>query len=256
MKILASYNIKGGVGKTTCIVNLAYLAAREGYRTLLWDLDPQGAASFYFRIQPGIKGGLKGILGRTRPLSAAIKATDYPGLDLIPADPSFRYLDMRLTEHNKPLKQFRKLIRPFDSEYDLVLLDCAPGMSLASENIFFAVDALLVPVIPTTLSVRTLHQIEQYLAQADIESPALLPFFSMLDHRKRLHRETINTLSGQGHRFLQTIIPSASQIEWMGVRRAPLGSYGIQSMAVMAFEKLWEEVRDRIGLEVGVQNGN
>src|SRR3989304_4259362 len=213
MKGLASFKIKGGGGKTPCIVNLAYPAAREGYRTLLWDLDPQGAASFYFRVQPRIEGGLKGILARTRPLQAAIKATDFPGVDVSPADPALRYLDTKLIEHEKPVKQFRKLIKPFTGLYDLVLLDCAPGISLASENIFYAVDALLVPVIPTTLSVRTLHQLKQYLAQADSKSPALLPFFSMLDHRKRLHRETINTLSGQGHRFLQTIIPSASQLE-------------------------------------------
>jgi len=56
MRILASYNIKGGVGKTATAVNLAYLAANAGMRTLVWDLDPQGAASFYFRIKPKVKG--------------------------------------------------------------------------------------------------------------------------------------------------------------------------------------------------------
>lgn len=248
MKALASYNIKGGVGKTTCIVNLAYLAAREGYRTLLWDLDPQGAASFYFRVQPRIKGGLKDILARTRPLQSAIKATDYPRLDLIPADPSLRYLDTKLIKHEQPVKQFRKLIKPFIGQYDLVLLDCAPGISLAAENIFLAVDVLLVPVIPTTLSVRTLQQLEKYLKHAEFEGPALLPFISMLDHRKRLHRETIQTLFNEEGRFLRTIIPSASQIELMGVRRAPLGSYGVDSTAVKSFENLWEEVRDALGL--------
>ena len=52
MKVIAIYNLKGGVGKTAASVNLSYLASRGGYRTLGWDLDAQGAASFYFRNQP------------------------------------------------------------------------------------------------------------------------------------------------------------------------------------------------------------
>ena len=58
MKVLATYNIKGGVGKTSTAVNLAYLAAREGRRTLLWDLDPQAAATFLFRVRPGSRGAV------------------------------------------------------------------------------------------------------------------------------------------------------------------------------------------------------
>ena len=67
MKIIATYNIKGGVGKTATAINLAYLAAREGAPTLVWDLDPQGAASYYFRINPkfDVPAGPHEWLGRT-----------------------------------------------------------------------------------------------------------------------------------------------------------------------------------------------
>ena len=64
VKIVATYSIKGGVGKTSAAVNLGALAARDGRRTLLWDLDPQGAASFLFRVKPKVKGG--GRQARTR----------------------------------------------------------------------------------------------------------------------------------------------------------------------------------------------
>ena len=64
MLIIACYNIKGGVGKTATAVNLAYLTAGFGARTLVWDLDPQGAASFYFRIKPRVKGGAKNLLAK------------------------------------------------------------------------------------------------------------------------------------------------------------------------------------------------
>lgn len=96
MKVLALYSIKGGVGKTSSAVNLAFIAARNGYRTLLWDLDPQGASSYYFRIKPRIKGGSKGLIAGKRELDDLIKGTDFEGLDLLPSDFSFRNLDLVL----------------------------------------------------------------------------------------------------------------------------------------------------------------
>ena len=96
MKIFATYNIKGGVGKTTAAVNLAYLSAADGYRTLLWDLDPQGAASFLFRIKPRVKGGGKALIRGTKALDDAIKGTDFDHLDLIPADFTYRNMDLLL----------------------------------------------------------------------------------------------------------------------------------------------------------------
>ena len=243
MKILATYNIKGGVGKTAAAVNLAYLAAREGFRTLLWDLDPQGAASFYFRIKPKVKGGVRGLLRRSRSLDDVIKATDFVGLDLVPADFSYRHMDQGLNNARKPARQLRKLIKPLSKEYDFLFLDCAPSISLVSENVFYAADALLIPLIPTTLSLRTYIQLQRFFKKSPMDHVTLMPFFSMVDHRKRLHRETMELVSDE---LLKTVIPYASQIELMGVRRAPLGSYGLHSTPTLAFEKLWKEIKSKI----------
>ena len=84
MNTLATYNIKGGVGKTAAAVNLAYLAASDGRRTLLWDLDPQGAATYLFRVKPRVKGGGRGLVSGKRPVDDAVKATDFDNLDLLP----------------------------------------------------------------------------------------------------------------------------------------------------------------------------
>ena len=77
MKIIAVYAIKGGVGKTATAVNLAYLSANSGLKTLLWDLDPQGASSFYFRIKPKVKGGSKDLIAGKRDLDGLIKGSDF-----------------------------------------------------------------------------------------------------------------------------------------------------------------------------------
>src|SRR6187549_1274263 len=93
VRTISLYNIKGGVGKTASCVNFAYMAARDGYRTLLWDLDPQGAASYYFKAEPK-KGISRKLFHGSLSLDEAIMDTDYDGLDIIPADRSARKLDL------------------------------------------------------------------------------------------------------------------------------------------------------------------
>ena len=223
MKVIAGYNIKGGVGKTAAIVNLAHLAAGSGHRTLVWDLDPQGAATFYFRVKPKPAGGIKRLVEGRRDLHALVKETDYENLDLLRARFSFRNLDLALADSTKPLKRFATLIRPLAASYDLLLFDCAPGITLTAESVFGASHALLVPTIPTTLSLRTLEQLSCHLA-ARPEPPAILAFFSMVDVRKSLHRRICET-GLASHDFLRSAIPYASVVEQMGLRRAPVTAY-------------------------------
>lgn len=246
MQILATYNIKGGVGKTAAAVNLAYLAARDGYRTLVWDLDPQGAASYYFRVRPKVKGGTKGLLKRRRELEEAVKGSDFPNLDLIPADFSFRNLDLALADTKRPVKQLLRLLRPLSEAYDLLFLDCPPSISLVSENVFHAADALVIPLIPTTLSMRTYAQLLEHLEHSGLDRLTLLPFFSMADRRKRLHLETMEQLRARDPRVLEADIPYASAVEVMGERRAPVPSYAPRSPAGRAYEGLWGEVAARL----------
>ena len=247
MRIIGVYNIKGGVGKTATAVNLAYLSSLQGYRTLLWDLDPQGAASYYFRIKPRIKGGGRKMLRGRRELDELIKGTDFEKLDLLPADFSYRNMDLMLGEAKKPARQLLRLLRPLAEEFDRIFLDCPPSISLVSENIFRAADALLIPTIPTTLSIRTYQQLLDFLSGHKVNDAELMPFFSMVDRRKRLHLDIIEQMPQEHPEVLSAHIPYASDVERMGIHREPLGSFARRSVAGKAYQALWQEVERRLG---------
>jgi len=245
MRIFATYNIKGGVGKTATAVNLAYLAARDGYRVLLWDLDPQAAASFLFRVRPRVKGGGKALIAGKRSIDDAIKATDFDDLDLLPADFTYRNLDLLLDAGKKPARRLATLLAPLRSDYDVIFLDCPPGISLLSESVLGAADTVLVPLIPTTLSVRTLDQLTDFIAGLDGHRPSILAFFSMIDRRKRLHREIAEQLPGRRSDVAATAIPALSAIELMSVQRSPVTASAPRSRAGLCYRELWQEARQR-----------
>ena len=246
MRIYATYNIKGGVGKTTTAVNLAYLAAADGLRTVLWDLDPQGAASFMFRVKPRVKGGGRALIRGQRSLDDAIKGTDFECLDLIPADFTYRNMDLLLDKgpEGKQNRKLSKLLAPLATEYDAVFLDCPPSISLVSENVLHAADTIIVPLIPTTLSVRTLEQLTDFVAGFNGRRPDVLAFFSMVDRRKKLHREISEELSTKRPDVARTIVPSAAIVERMSVERSPVSAFAPGSAAAKAYRALWTEVRE------------
>jgi chromosome partitioning protein len=238
VRTLATYSIKGGVGKTSAAVNLAALSAAGGRRTLIWDLDPQGAASFLFRVKPKVKGGgRKLVRGRRDPLDV-VKGTDIEGLDLLPADFSYRHLDIVLDQAKDPLAGLAGVLERVAGEYDVAILDCPPSISLVSEGVFAASDLLLVPLVPSTLSVRTYEQLRAFLDDGARAAPGVLAFFSMVDRRKRMHRELVEELAD-----LTTVsIPNASAVEQMGARRSPLVVTHPRSPAAQAYAALWEAV--------------
>ena len=241
MKILGVYNIKGGVGKTATAVNVGHLAASSGLRTLIWDLDPQAAATFYLRVKPKVKGSMKLLKGK-RALDDVVKGSDYPNLDLLPSDFSYRNMDLLLGENKKPAVQLLRLLRPLSKYYDLVVLDCPPSISLVSENIFRAADALLLPTIPTTLSLRTMEQLLDFMEGHKLDAP-VYAFYSMVDRRKRLHQDVIATPSDPRCKVLETVVPYATEVERMGLERRPVTDYAPRSKAGRAYQALWDELR-------------
>jgi len=242
MVTLALYNLKGGVGKTAATINLAYLAAKEGYKTLVWDMDPQGSSSFYLGVEANTKNESKKLLNSEMDLLDAVQNSAYPNLDIIPADLSARHADVLLSEMKQSKRKISSLLTSLKKEYDVVILDCPPGISLLHDAIFFGADWVLMPNIPTTLSIRSYETVLTYFKENDLDSAKLKCFFSMVDHRKNLHHEVMNNFY-KDKLFLKSYIPYLSDVEKMGIHEAPLETFAASSYAAQCYRDLWKEIR-------------
>ena len=243
MATVALYNIKGGVGKTAAAVNLAYFAAHDGAQTILFDLDPQGSAAFYFRINPSRKLPGRKFLRGGRRIEKRIRGTDYENLDLLPSNLSFRNLDTILSKFKRSSKQLHRILKPYRKTYDFIFLDCPPGIGLGSENMLYASDVVLVPCIPTTLSMRTSDQLVRFCHSMRLDVSRIRPFFAMVEKRKRMHIEHLESGGELVDRFMDTQIPYASEVEKMGIYRKPVPCFAPGSPASNAYRDLWNELK-------------
>ena len=251
MKVLATYSIKGGVGKTTTAVNLAYEAGRAGVRVLVWDLDPQGAATYLLRVRPKVRGGSRKLVSAKGALADHVRGTDLDAVHVLPADFSLRHLDVHLEGTREPTRRIATLLDPVRDHYDLAILDCPPSISLASESVFGAADTLLVPVVPATLASRTLGQLTSFLDD-QLDAPAVAPFLSMVDRRRRLHRELVDSLGSEWPELLATADPGRRRHRADGdgagtARPATPPS----TPAARAYRRLWGEVATSLWGDAG-----
>ena len=245
MITVALYNLKGGVGKTASCVNFAYLAAKDGFKTLLWDIDPQGSTTFYYKVKPKDAQGIKKLISKDADLDNAILATEYDNLEIIAADNSIKSFDIMIEEMRGQKNRLKGILKQLENEYDFVFIDCPPGFSALSENIFNAADIVLMPIIPTTLSIRTYNMVKDYFKEKDLESSKLMCFFSMTDLRKNMHHVIMEELY-QDKKFFQNYIPYLSDVEKMGIHRQPIEEYARSSYAARCYHELWTEIKEGV----------
>jgi len=241
MTVLALYNLKGGVGKTAAAVNLGYLAAAAGLKTLVWDLDPQGSSTYYFNVQPTAKNESRKILSGEMDIKDAAVKTGYENISVIPSDLSARNADIVLDDMKQSRKKLKSLLGSL-KHYDLVILDCPPGISLLHENIFNAADWILMPNIPTTLSIRSYETVNYYFKENGLDMGKIKCFFSMVDHRKSLHHEVIQAFY-KDKVFFKNYIPYLADVEKMGINRQPLFEFANSSFAAQCYRDLWNEIK-------------
>jgi len=245
MTTIALYNIKGGVGKTAGCVNLAYLAAEDGKKTLIWDLDPQGAASYYFEQEHKLRGGFKKLVAGETRMEQVIEETGFEGLYILPADLGNKDMEVIVDEAKQVKKRFKSLLGQLEGLYDYLFIDCPPGMGPLAETIFAASDYVVVPTIPTTLSMRTFDMLRQHFEDKNLDNSRLFAYFSMVDARKNLHNETVDG-EQRNKQFLKSYIPYLSTVEKMGVRMAPVAWFAPSSYASQCFRDLWKELKRKM----------
>lgn len=240
MAVVAIYNVKGGVGKTTIAVNLAWASARlSARRTLLWDLDPQGGAGFLLGEARSARARSRELFDRKVAPEQLVRATKVPGLDLLVADPGLYGFDQFLSSLGKK-RRLARIAEELGKQYDRIIIDCPPVLNELTDQIIRASAVMIVPIVPSPLALQALDDVVAFLTQRHKRHPALLPVLSMFDARRRLHNE-----AREQHPDWP-VLPMASVVEQMGVRRLPVGDYAASSPAAQAFARLWSGIERRL----------
>lgn len=249
MAVIAVYSVKGGVGKTTLAVDMAWRSAvLSRHATLLWDLDPQGGAGWLLGLADSAAASAASVFRRDGKPADLVVPSCHPGLSVLQADESMRSLPATLARIGKR-KRMARTAAALSADYSRIIIDCPPAINEISEQVFAAADLLIVPLPPSPLSARALPMIQAEILAHHPRHPPILPVLSMYDARRKLHRDVLS-----GFAAGWPVIPMSSVIEQTAARRAPVGTFAPSSEVNARFQKLWDGIEAKLAMQAALSS--
>lgn len=240
MAAIAVFNPKGGVGKTTLSINLAWESTRAGNRTLLWDLDGQGdSTDILVESRKSPRMDAARLMHGIAEIHAHILPSKIAGLDvLVPEE------DMRRTDnwfvHMAQQQRLGRLLVELKERYDRIVIDCPPGLGDTARRLLLVADLIIVPVIPAPLALRGLQRVRDYVTHKRGRHAPILPVFSMVDRRRALHNAALIEHPDW------PVVPMSSAAEQMACQKLPLGVSVPDSPPAEIFRKLWNGIDSKL----------
>lgn len=253
-KVICVTNQKGGVGKTTTAVNLSYYLAKDKLRTLLVDFDPQGNATSGLGIEKNDAEKLgvtmtEVILGSAK-MKSCIRQTKYKKFDLAPATPELANAEVEITNQQKKFTRLRDAINSVRDEYDYVIIDLPPSLSLLTVNGMIASDYLLLPVQTEFYALegvaQLLESMKLVMKQANPKLKLLGVVATMYDKRTSLSTQVLREIKKYFKKLtFETTIPRNVRVAEAPSHGVPVGAYDKFSKGARAYKDFTKEVEER-----------
>ena len=254
-KVICVTNQKGGVGKTTTAVNLCYYLAKNKKRTLLIDFDPQGNATSGLGIEKTDKVSLgttmtEVILGAAA-LSEAIRPTKYKNFDLAPVTPELANAEVEITGMQRKFVRLRDAVRTVVENYDFIIIDLPPSLSLLTVNGMIASDYLLLPVQTEFYALegvaQLLESMKLVMKQANPNLRLLGVVATMYDKRTSLSAQVFSEIEKYFKNLtFKTTIPRNVRVAEAPSHGVPVGAYDKFSKGAKAYKEFTKELEERI----------
>ena len=253
-QVICITNQKGGVGKTTTAVNLAYYLAKSKKKTLLIDFDPQGNATSGLGIEKNDKNGLgltmtEVILGQAE-LKDAIRSTKYKNFDLAPTTPELANAEVEITGMQRKFVRLRDVVRSVEKDYDYIIIDSPPSLSLLTVNGMIASNYLLLPVQTEFYALegvaQLLESMKLVMKQANPNLKLLGVLATMYDKRTSLSAQVYAEIRKYFKQLtFKTTIPRNVRVAEAPSHGVPVGAYDKFSKGAKAYKEFAKEVIER-----------